>query len=107
MTDLRPLFDAPGVLIATSNVPFRKQVSRLLEQRRWPMIEALSGADALEKLESSDCRVLVMDDKLPDLHPSELLEMISERFPGVDVLTVDAGTGLPAATQEFKTEAAQ
>jgi DNA-binding NtrC family response regulator len=96
----------PGVLLATTNTAVRQQVSRVAEERRWPMIEAYGGADALDKLESSECRLLLMDEQLPDLQASELAALIGDRFPGVDVLMLDARTGLPAKTAGLKTEAA-
>lgn len=98
--------DVPGVLLATSNAAVRQQVSRLVEQRRWPMIEACGGADALEKLEASECRLLLMDERLPDLQAEDLASLIGERFPGVDVLMLDADTGQPAKRGGLKTEAA-
>jgi DNA-binding NtrC family response regulator len=98
--------DVPGLLLATSNAAVRQQVSRLVEQRRWPMIEACGGADALEKLEASECRLLLMDERLPDLQAEDLASLIGERFPGVDVLMLDADTGQPAKRGGLKTEAA-
>jgi DNA-binding NtrC family response regulator len=98
--------DVPGVLLATSNAAVRQQVSRLLEQRRWPMIEACGGADALEKLEASECRLLLMDERLPDLRAEDLALLIGDRFPGVDVLMLDADTGQPSKRGGLKTEAA-
>jgi DNA-binding NtrC family response regulator len=98
--------DATGVLLATSNAAVREQVSRVLEDRRWPMVEAFGGADALAKLESSDCRVLLMDERLPDLHAADLVAIIAAQYPGVDVLTLDAHTGQPARPAEVKTDVA-
>jgi DNA-binding NtrC family response regulator len=99
--------EVPGVLIATSNATVLKQVSRILKERQWPLIEAHGGADALEKLENSDCRLFLMDQRLPDLSAEDLTAMIASRYPGVDVLMLDANTGMPAASSELKTEAAQ
>jgi DNA-binding NtrC family response regulator len=98
--------DVPGVLIATSNATVLQQVSRILRERQWPLIEAHGGADALEKLENSDCRLFLMDQRLPDLSAEDLTAMIAARYPGVDVLMFDANTGIPAANSELKTEAA-
>jgi DNA-binding NtrC family response regulator len=87
--------DFPGVLIATSNVAVREQLSSALEERRWPMVEAFSGADALQKLENSECQLLLMDDHLPDLNADHLATFIKQQYPGVDVLLLDSRTGLP------------
>jgi CheY-like chemotaxis protein len=87
--------DFPGVLIATSNAAVREQLSSALEERRWPIVEAFSGADALEKLESSECQMLLMDDRLPDLNAEDLAKLIKQQYPGVDVLLLDSQNGLP------------
>src|SRR5689334_24045356 len=97
--------DFPGVLMATNNASVRQQVTRALAERHWPLIEAASGADALHKLEASECQLLVMDEKQPDLQATELAALIKDRYPGVDVLMLD-DTGLPATRTELKTEAA-
>jgi transcriptional regulator with GAF, ATPase, and Fis domain len=58
--------------------------------------EALGGADALGKLETSECRMLLLDSHLPDLDIDELLALVHHRYPGVDVRTVDGEIGIAA-----------
>jgi transcriptional regulator with GAF, ATPase, and Fis domain len=98
--------DVPGILIATRNVAIRQQVNAALRQRAWSLIEAVGGADALDKLETSECRLLLMDRQLPDLDAAELSRIIADRFPGVDVLMVDGVTGVPEPARELQTETA-
>ena len=98
--------DVPEVLIATRNAAVRQQISSVLEQRSWTLIEASGGADALQKLELSDCRLLVMDQQLPDLDGSDVIKIVGNRFPGVDVLMLDCVSGVPEPVRELKTDTA-
>jgi transcriptional regulator with GAF, ATPase, and Fis domain len=85
--------DNPGVLIASSNPSLRRQIIERLPEHWLPVEEALGGADALGKLETSECRMLLLDRHLPDLDANELLGLVHRRYPGVDVRTIDADVG--------------
>jgi DNA-binding NtrC family response regulator len=67
--------------------------------------EALGGADALGKLESSECQLLLLDRRLPDLDAEELLQIIHRRFPGIDVLLLDEA-GQPALPSQWRSASA-
>ncbi len=67
--------------------------------------EAFGGADALGKLESSECQLLLLDRRLPDLDAEELLQIIHRRFPGIDVLLLDEA-GHPALPQQWRSAGA-
>ncbi len=96
MTSLAQSFYSldPAVIVASSNPGLRKQIIQNLLQSRISAAEALGGADALGKLESSECQLLLLDRKLPDLDADELLQIIHGRFPGIDVLLLD-DAGIP------------
>src|ERR1035441_171597 len=79
----------PAVIVASSNPGLRKQIVQNLLLSRISAAEALGGADALGKLESSECQLLLLDRKLPDLDAEELLQIIHRRYPGIDVLLLD------------------
>ena len=79
----------PAVIVASSNSGLRKQIVDDLMLYRISAAEALGGADALGKLENSECRLLFLDRRLPDLDAEELLQIIHRRFPGIDVLMLD------------------
>lgn len=80
----------PGVLIASPNAFFRRQIIDTLPPGWRTVIEAGGGAEALGKLESSDCRMLVLDRELPDLDVEELAGIVRLRYPGVDIRTVES-----------------
>jgi hypothetical protein len=83
-----------GVLIASADTGLREKIVATLNTNHWPVMSALGGADALGKLESSDCDVLLLDRRLPDLDADELIATVREQFPGVEVLEVDSKTGI-------------
>jgi DNA-binding NtrC family response regulator len=85
--------DVMSVLIASSNAEFREHAVELLGHDRWRVDVAHGGAEALGKMDSSPSRLLLLDRKLPDLQPSDVVEMIEARHPGVDVVLVNSQTG--------------
>jgi DNA-binding NtrC family response regulator len=95
----------PAVIVASSNPGLRKQIVQNLLLSRISAAEALGGADALGKLESSECQLLLLDRKLPDLDADELLQIIHARFPGIDVLLLD-DAGNPALPSQWRSAGA-
>ncbi len=91
----------PGVVVASSKAGFRKQMLEALQGNHWFAEEALGGADAMAKLDTGECQVLLLDRWLPDLDVSELVETIRDRHPGVDVLLMDSETGQSLNCQDL------
>jgi len=100
-----PYIPDPAVIVASANPGIRKQIVNNLLQSRIPAAEALGGADALGKLETSECQLLFLDRKLPDLDAEELLQIIHRRFPGIDVLLLDDG-GRPLLPAQWRSAGA-
>jgi DNA-binding response OmpR family regulator len=71
--------DFGGVLVASGDAARRDQIVSTLRTSRWPVMQASGGADALEKLEASECDVLLLDRCLPDLDADELVRMVSQQ----------------------------
>ena len=95
----------PAVIVASPNSGLRKQIVHNLMMSRISAAEALGGADALGKLESSECQLLLLDRRLPDLDADELLQIIHRRFPGIDVLLLDEA-GQPALPSQWRSASA-
>ena len=90
----RPDESAPvGVLLVSPNSRLRQELREKLRMPRWELTEAASGAEALEYLHEKQSEMLLLDPVLPDLESNEFSEMVAERFPGVQVVTVNAHTG--------------
>lgn len=82
-----------GVLLVSPNSRLHLELREKLRQPRWNFIEAFSGAEALEYLRESISEILLLDPLLPDLESGEFSTMVSERFPAVQILTVNSHTG--------------
>ncbi len=106
MTPPIPLdYSDPAVIVASPNSRLRRQIVEDFMLSRISAAEAQGGADALGKLESSECRLLLLDRKLPDLDADELLQIIHQRFPGIDVLLLDE-SGSPAIPSQWRSSSA-
>jgi DNA-binding NtrC family response regulator len=79
-----------GVLVASASLSLREQVRLTFNDRRWPVQEALGGADALVKLETGNWQVLFLDRRVPDLDAEELTQIVQQRFPGLEVVMLDS-----------------
>ena len=86
----------PAVIVASANAAIRQRILERFHSSRIRAAEAFGGADAIGKLESSECQLLLLDGKLPDLDTEDLMRTIHSRFPGIDVLLLDE-VGQPLA----------
>jgi transcriptional regulator with PAS, ATPase and Fis domain len=84
---------AVGVLLVSPNSRLHLELREKVRQPHWNLIEASSGAEALEYLRESVSEILLLDPLLPDLESSEFSSIVSERFPSVQILTINSHTG--------------
>jgi DNA-binding NtrC family response regulator len=84
---------SPIALVVSPQPQLRRELVDRLRGYCWQTEEATGGADALARLEQGECHVLLLDDSLPDLNSSEVRMMVQSRFPGVDVLPIEAVRG--------------
>ncbi len=86
---------ATNVFVVSPNVRLRESLHDKLGHPRWNVIEAGSGAGALEVLHQHEDGdgVLLLDPMLPDLDPDEFHGMIKRRYPNTQVVTLNARTG--------------
>jgi DNA-binding NtrC family response regulator len=87
--------DAVSVLLVSPNRKLRDKLIGKLEHSRWNLSEAESGAEAIECLREVSSEMLLLDPLLPDLESVEFCDMIRERFPNVQILSVNSHTGQP------------
>ena len=82
------------VLLLSGKTSFLEQLRERLKPLTWDLCEARSGAEALEVLHDKGAiEVLLLDPVLPDLLPSEFCGMVRERFPEIEILTMNTQTG--------------
>ena len=91
----------PAVIVASANAAIRQRILETFHSSRIQATEAFGGADAIGKLESSECQLLLLDGKLPDLDSEDVMRTIHSRFPAIDVLLLD-DAGQPLVPREWR-----
>lgn len=83
------------VFVVSPNSKLREDVQQKLDSGRWNVIEASSGAEAFELIQSrgSEGGVLLLDPVLPDLESGEFSEVVRTRFPETQILMLNSHTG--------------
>ena len=82
-----------GILVASSRADFRKRVLKGLALSVGPTGEAAGGADALIKLESHEFGTVLLDPEIEDLDVPELVGVMQQRYPQLEVVVMDRGDG--------------
>ena len=84
---------ATTVLVVSPNRRLQQELRERLLYPRWQMNEAGSGAEAFEYLHEGVSELLLLDPLLPDLESSEFSALVTERFPGTQIMTLHQHTG--------------
>jgi len=98
-----PVPTAASVLVASSNDAFRRQVIESLHFTTNQIEEAQGGADALAKLESGRCNVLMLDRCLADITTHDVVKAVGSQHPSVEIILLDPENGtasLPISGQQ-------
>jgi transcriptional regulator with GAF, ATPase, and Fis domain len=92
----RPEERAPvNVFVVSPNSQLRQELQEKLALPRWNVIQAGSGAEAMEMLGRHDAEdaVLLLDPMLPDLESNEFNAMVRVRYPNTQVLALNSTNG--------------
>jgi transcriptional regulator with GAF, ATPase, and Fis domain len=83
------------VFVVSPNAKLRQELQEKLTLPRWQMLQASSGAGALELLRrhGGEDVVLLLDPLLPDLEPHGFNAIVKDRFPNTQVLMLNSATG--------------
>ena len=83
------------VIIVSPNIDLRQDLQEKLKLPHWSVVQASSGAVALELLRKygDEDAVLLLDPQLPDLEPTEFEGLVRARFPNTQVLRLNSQTG--------------
>jgi transcriptional regulator with GAF, ATPase, and Fis domain len=84
-----------NVFVVSPNGSLRQELHEKLGPPRWNVIQASSGAGALQMLrkDGGEDGVLLLDPMLPDLESNEFNGMVRDRYPNIQVLMLNAQTG--------------
>ena len=83
------------VFIVCPNSKLRRELNSKLSLPRWNVVQAGTGAGALEMLNQhgADDGILLLDPNLPDLGLNEFLDIVEVQYPNLQLMTLDSGTG--------------
>jgi DNA-binding NtrC family response regulator len=87
--------EAVGLLIVSPNSDLRGDLLANLNSDRWLIVEAASGAEALERMESGQVSLVLLDPGLPDLRTDDFKELVQSQHPDITVIPINPHTGLP------------
>jgi DNA-binding NtrC family response regulator len=86
-----------GLLLVSCNPDLRRDLTLRLQSERWTVLEASSGAEALEKIAAQELSLVLLDPGLPDLRVDEFKGIVSSQHPGITVVPINSHTGQPLA----------
>jgi DNA-binding NtrC family response regulator len=86
------------VLIVSPNAELRSDLLSNLDSDRWLIVEAASGAEALERMESGNVSLVLLDPGLPDLRTDDFKEIVQSQHPDVTIVHINPHTGLPSVS---------
>jgi len=84
-----------GLLVVSTNHELRRDLVSRLQSPRWMVLEAMSGAGALERLDSGEATLILLDPALPDLRVEEFREIVQMNYPGVEIVAINPHSGQP------------
>jgi two-component system chemotaxis response regulator CheY len=93
---------ATSVLVVDDSMMVRKLVGSALKSQGYNVVEAVDGADALEKLAvNPDTKLIVCDVNMPKMNGLEFLEQLAARNSSVPVVMLTT-EGQPEMIQRAK-----
>jgi DNA-binding NtrC family response regulator len=104
-TDFAKLPDMPGqkpVILAVDDEADMLETFRSILSKKYSILTASSGAEALELLIEKTAALALLDVKMPDMNGIEVLKKIKELEPGVEVIMVSASKDIISAVEAMK-----
>src|SRR5262245_51686500 len=84
-----------GLLVVSTSQDLRRDIVSRLQSPRWAVHEAISGAEALERLDAAAASLVLLDPALPDLRVEEFKEIVQLTYPHVEIVPINPHTGQP------------
>jgi DNA-binding NtrC family response regulator len=95
----------PSVMLVDDEAPFVEALSRRISNRDVKVSTALSGKEAIEKLEEGDrvtTDVVILDVKMPGMDGLETLKEIKLRHPNVEVIMLTGHATVESAIEGMR-----
>ncbi|HEY1464583.1 MAG TPA: sigma-54 dependent transcriptional regulator [Terriglobales bacterium] len=82
-----------NLLIISPNDELRSHLLFRLSSQRWEVQSVSSGAEALERMDTDEISLVLLDPSLPDLKVDEFKEILQFQHPEIEVIPVNPHTG--------------
>ncbi len=92
----------PTLLVVDDDDPFRVVMAGELRHRGFEVSSAGSGEEALEKIESEQPDIILLDLHLPDISGLDVLETAVERSPGSEVIMLTGHGSMDSAIDSIR-----
>jgi DNA-binding NtrC family response regulator len=89
------------ILIVDNEKPVVNALKRILWKEGYRILTAHSGDEALSKMETFNCQLVLADQKMPEMNGIELLTRIKERFPNTIGILISAQINLENLSEEI------
>jgi ATP-dependent Lon protease len=95
------------VLVVDDEEIARKNLDHILQKEGYIVVMAASGAEALEKMETSNFDVVLTDIRMENISGIEVLEKTKSKYPETEVVMVTAYASTDSAMETLKKGAFQ
>jgi DNA-binding NtrC family response regulator len=95
------------VLVVDDEEIARKNLDHILQKEGYIVVMAASGAEALEKMKTSNFDVVLTDIRMENISGIDVLEKTKSRYPETEVIMVTAYASTDSATETLKKGAFQ
>ena len=89
------------ILIVDNEKSVVNALKRILWKEGYQILTAHSGNEALSKMETFNCQLVLADQKMPEMNGIELLTRIKERFPNTIGILISAQINLENLSEEI------
>lgn len=90
------------ILVIDDEKNIRLTLRRSLEAPDFIIDDALSGEEALSKIESNKYDLLLLDLKLPGINGIEILKAVHSKYPELKVIIISAHGSIQTAVEAMK-----
>jgi len=95
LAELAGVITKPGVLVVSPNQELRSGLLASLDSDRWTLRQAVSGAEALDRIHCGEASLVLLDPSLPDLKVEEFKAIVHAEYPEVSIIPLNPHTGQP------------
>jgi DNA-binding response OmpR family regulator len=91
-----------NILVIDDEVAVNNNIRKILSKKNYHVDQAVTKAEALEKLESRPYKVVLLDLRIPGVKGLELLEAVRDKNPGARVIIITGYASIETAVESAR-----